>query len=77
MINAKNEKAVEPGMVFNVVVSLQGLKTLKGKEYCIMIADTVAVKQTGNEVLTAKIARKYEDISYALDVSYHELIRNC
>eukprot|EP00331_Platyophrya_macrostoma_P013437 CAMPEP_0176433956 /NCGR_PEP_ID=MMETSP0127-20121128/16370_1 /TAXON_ID=938130 /ORGANISM="Platyophrya macrostoma, Strain WH" /LENGTH=741 /DNA_ID=CAMNT_0017816561 /DNA_START=55 /DNA_END=2280 /DNA_ORIENTATION=- len=68
MINAKNEKLIEPGMVFNVVISIQGVKTLKGKEYCIMIADTVAVKQGGAEVLTGKVPKKYEDISYALEI---------
>lgn len=57
------------GMVFNVVVSLQNLKTVQGKNYTILIADTVAVKQTGNEILTAKIPKKYEDISYALEVN--------
>lgn len=56
-------------MVFNVVVSLQNLKTVQGKNYTILIADTVAVKQTGNEILTAKIPKKYEDISYALEVN--------
>lgn len=57
-------------MVFNVVVSLQNLKTVQGKNYTILIADTVAVKQTGNEILTAKIPKKYEDISYALEVNW-------
>ena len=56
------------GMVFNIVVSVSNLKNSKGKTYSIMLADTVLIKQGGHEVLTAKIQRKYEDISYALEV---------
>ena len=54
-------------MVFNITISFNGLKSKKGKDYAIMLADTVIVKPTGPEVLTAKIPRKYEEISYALE----------
>ncbi len=53
-------------MVFNVTISLSGLKTQKGKSYSIMIADTIIVRPNGPEVLTGKIPKKYEEISYAL-----------
>jgi len=66
-INVKNEKLIEAGMVFNITISFNGLKAKNGKDYAIMLADTVIVKPTGPEVLTAKIPRKYEEISYALE----------
>lgn len=53
-------------MVFNVTVSFSGLKAKNGKEYAIMIADTVIVRPNGPEALTIKIPRKYEEISYSL-----------
>ena len=65
-INAKNEKTVEVGMVFNITVSLNGLKAKNGMDYAIMIADTVIVRSNGPEVITARIPRKYEEISYSL-----------
>jgi len=68
-INPKNEKLIEPGMVFNITISFNGLKSKKGKNYAIMLADTIIVRPAGTnpEVLTAKIPRKYEEISYALE----------
>lgn len=53
-------------MVFNVTVTFSGLKAKNGKDYAIMIADTVIVRPNGPEVLTVKIPRKYEEISYSL-----------
>lgn len=53
-------------MVFNVVVSLANLETTKKKNYSILIADTVVVRQSSTENLTAKIPKKYADISYEL-----------
>jgi len=54
-------------MVFNVAIAFSGLKTKKGKEYAIMLADTVIARPDSAEVLTGKIPRKYEEISYALN----------
>ena len=59
-------------MVFNIVVSLENLKSLKGKNYSIMVADTVAVKSEGPDVLTAKVAREYGDVSYSLEVANND-----
>jgi len=54
-------------MVFNVTISLGDLKAKNGKNYAILLADTVIVRtNTPPENLTAKIPRKYEEISYAL-----------
>lgn len=53
-------------MVFNVTISMDNLKAKNGKSYAILLADTVIVRTTTPENLTAKIPRKYEEISYAL-----------
>lgn len=44
-INGKNEKEVEEGMVFNVVVGFDNLTNEKEKIYAIQISDTVAVRK--------------------------------
>jgi len=43
-INAKNEKTVEAGMVFAINLTLNGLKSQKGKAYAIQLSDTVIVR---------------------------------
>nr|pir 138K protein - Tetrahymena thermophila [Tetrahymena thermophila]AAS65456.1 p138 [Tetrahymena thermophila] len=67
-INAKNEKEVEEGMVFNVVVGFDNLQSEKEKAYAIQISDTVAIRKqnTPNAVMTFKVSKKYEDISYSI-----------
>jgi nucleosome binding factor SPN SPT16 subunit len=67
-INGKNEKEVEEGMVFNVVVGFDNLTNEKDKIYAIQISDTVAVRKQSqpNAVMTYKVSRKYEDISYSI-----------
>jgi len=54
-------------MVFNITIAMSGLKTKKGKDYAIMIADTVIARPDQAEILTGKVPRKYEEISYALN----------
>ena len=58
-------------MVFNVTVWANGLKTDK-KSYAIMISDTYLVKSAGVENLTGENSKKYEDISYSLEVFLFE-----
>lgn len=67
-INAKNEKEVEEGMVFNVVVGFDNLLNEKEKAYAIQVSDTVAVRKQNqpNAAMTYKVSRKYEDISYSI-----------
>ena len=43
MINAKNEKIIQPGMIFNVIVAVNGLTSLKNKNYAIHISDIAIV----------------------------------
>ena len=71
IINAKNEKRVKENMVFNAVVSLKNLKTRKGREFAVKLADTVLVGKDGIQVLTSGVAKKFDDIGYTLDVKIH------
>jgi len=54
-------------MVFNVIISLRDLRTKGGKNYAIMISDTVKVTSQGAEVLTNEIAKKLQDITYNIE----------
>lgn len=67
-ITGKCERVIEAGMVFCAIIGLNNLTTAKGKQYAIMVADTVVVKdQDGNnEVVTKGISKKFDDISYSL-----------
>ena len=56
-------------MVINISLTFSNLSTEQGKIYAIMVSDTVVIKNFENEVLTGAISCKYEDISYALEVS--------
>ena len=66
MINAKNEKVIEAGMIFNVIIAVNGLKTPKGKSYAIHISDIAIILPDNTEIIT-KISRKYDEVSYSLD----------
>ena len=66
MINAKNEKIIEPGMIFNVIIAVNGLKNLKNKSYAIHISDVALILPDTSEIIT-KISRKYDEVSYSLD----------
>lgn len=70
-INAKNERSVKAGMVFNLQVAFNNIETKstdpKKKLYSMLIADTVLVTDKETEVLTEKCPKKYSDISYNLE----------
>jgi len=66
MINGKNEKVIQPGMVFNVMVAVTGLQSLKNKSYAIHISDIVVIQEDSTEIAT-KISRKYDEVSYSLE----------
>jgi Xaa-Pro aminopeptidase len=51
-------------MVFNIRLNVNNLETNKGKKYGIMIGDIVLITAAGSKILTGKISKKYEDISY-------------
>ena len=53
-------------MIFNVIIAVNGLKSLKNKSYAIHISDIVMINEDNSEILT-KISRKYDEVSYSLD----------
>ncbi|PRP76098.1 FACT complex subunit SPT16 [Planoprotostelium fungivorum] len=71
VLNDKNDRLVRPGMVFNVNVSFNNLSLTSGDErkrnYSLIIADTVVVKEDGVDLLTEKAPKKYKEVSYFLE----------
>jgi len=71
-ICASNSKQVEEGMVFNVTIAFNRLvSNEKDNNYAIQISDTVAVRKQSlpNSMMTYKVSRKYEDISYCIHIN--------
>eukprot|EP00891_Asterochloris_glomerata_P001119 jgi/Astpho2/1119/Aster-07668 len=69
MLNAKNDRKVQAGMVFNVVVGVQGLQTVWNKKtltYALLVADTVVAQGGGAkpEVLTSHAPKGWSDVAY-------------
>ena len=67
MINGKSDRVVKAGMVFNVIISLRDMRTSGGRDYAIMLSDTVKVGTQGPELLTNDISKKLEDVSYGIE----------
>ncbi|CAM9140596.1 unnamed protein product, partial [Discosporangium mesarthrocarpum] len=74
LISSKNHFRLKEGMVLNLSVGLQGVplssKDRQGtnmamETFSVMIADTVIVKEEGNEVWT-KHSKEWSDVSYNL-----------
>ena len=66
-IAKKNGSLVEPGMVFNVCVSISNLTNKKGLNYAFQLADTVLIGPDKNSILTKSVSSVYDEISYQLD----------
>ena len=73
IINSKNKKLIEEGMVFNLSLGFNDLllqsepKDKKKKNYALLISDTVIVNSNGPEIIT-KCKVNYSDIAYFLEV---------
>lgn len=48
VLNGKNERKVESGMIFNITVGLQNLEDKTNGPYALMVADTVVVKDASS-----------------------------
>eukprot|EP00897_Mesotaenium_endlicherianum_P010392 jgi/Mesen1/9381/ME000610S08682 len=75
-LNAKNEHEVRAGMAFNVSLGLQGLPNEKGsspetREFAILLADTVVVKDEKAEVTTHAASKAFSDVAYSFKVTPH------
>ncbi|EGD75018.1 hypothetical protein PTSG_07243 [Salpingoeca rosetta] len=65
-IKANNQHKITANMTLCLTVGLQDLKSKKG-EYAINIVDTVVVKESGVEVLTAKSKSTWDHCSFEFD----------
>ncbi|GAA0138221.1 chromatin/chromatin-binding, or -regulatory protein [Lithospermum erythrorhizon] len=70
-LNAKNDKLIKPGMVFNVSLGFQNLHmeigNPKSQNFSLLIADTVNVTPSGCEVLTQLSSKSVKDIAYSFN----------
>jgi len=72
-LNAKNERKIQEGMVFNLCIGLQNLKSGADAEsvmpptYALQLADTVLVAAERNEVLTKACSMAWSDVAYYMN----------
>lgn len=69
-LNSKNDRIVKVGMVFNVSLGLQNLESEssqdpKTKNFSLLLADTVVIKEKGSECATSNCSKSYDDIAYS------------
>lgn len=70
VINAKNNRELRQGMIFNLAIGLQELDnpeatSSKGKIYALLIADTVEIGENGAKCLTSEL-KSLNQISYSI-----------
>lgn len=70
-LNAKNDRILRPGMVFNVSLGFQNLqaetKNPKTKKFSLLLADTVIVREDAPEVLTQSSSKAVKDVAYSFN----------
>ncbi|XP_051119203.1 FACT complex subunit SPT16-like [Andrographis paniculata] len=70
-LNAKNEKVIKVGMVFNVSLGFQNLqaktKNPKSQKFSLLLADTVIVTETGRTNATAACSKALKDVAYSFN----------
>lgn len=69
-LNAKNDRMLKSGMVFNVSLGLQNLQIQssqdpKTKNFSLLLADTVVIKEKGPENATSNCSKSFDDIAYS------------
>lgn len=70
-LNAKNDKVLKAGMVFNVSLGFQNLETQtskpKSRNFSMLLADTVIVSAAAPEVVTALSSKAVKDVAYSFN----------
>ncbi|KAK1584243.1 hypothetical protein Q3G72_031152 [Acer saccharum] len=70
-LNAKNDRILKSGMVFNVSLGFQNLQTEtknpKTEKFSVLIADTVIVGEKVPDVVTAKSSKAVNDVAYSFN----------
>ncbi|KAH7849396.1 hypothetical protein Vadar_017225 [Vaccinium darrowii] len=69
-LNAKNDRVLKPGMVFNVTLGFQNLEAQtnnpKSHNFSLLLADIVIVTEKGPDVATALSSKSVKDVAYSL-----------
>lgn len=70
-LNAKNDRMLKPGMVFNVSLGFQNLhsssKNPKTDKYSLLIADTVVIGEKDPDVVTSVSSKAVKDVAYSFN----------
>nr|CAN64799.1 hypothetical protein VITISV_017318 [Vitis vinifera] len=70
-LNAKNDRVLKPGMVFNVSLGFQNLQTdtnnPKTQKFSVLLADSVIVGEKGPEVVTSISSKAVKDVAYSFN----------
>ncbi|KAJ6808865.1 FACT complex subunit SPT16-like [Iris pallida] len=70
-LNAKNERPLKVGMVFNVSLGFQSLqahtKNPKTENFSLLLSDTVVVASEKPEVLTSTCSKAVKDVAYSFN----------
>jgi nucleosome binding factor SPN SPT16 subunit len=70
-LNAKNDRQIKLGMIFNVSLGLQNVQaettSEKTKQFSLLLADTVLVTEKGHDILTAPCSKAVNDIAYSFN----------
>ncbi|KAA8536705.1 hypothetical protein F0562_029183 [Nyssa sinensis] len=70
-LNAKNDRLLKAGMVFNVTLGFQNLQTqtsnTKSRNFSVLIADTVVVTDSGRDVVTSLSSKAVKDVAYSFN----------
>lgn len=75
-INAKNDRVVKVGMIFNVSIGFQNLQTQtknpKNQNFSLLLADTVVVTDEKTEVVTLASSKAVKDVAYSFNEEEEE-----
>lgn len=70
-LNAKNDRVLIPGMVFNVSLGFQNLqaetKNAKTQKFSVLLADTVIVGEEVPEIVTVSSSKAVKDVAYSFN----------
>ncbi|XP_009629185.1 FACT complex subunit SPT16-like [Nicotiana tabacum] len=76
ILNAKNDKLLRPGMVFNVSLGFHNLqnetKSEKSRNFSLLLADTVIVTKDGHDVITHLSSKALKDVAYSFNEDEEE-----
>ncbi|CAI9765250.1 unnamed protein product [Fraxinus pennsylvanica] len=75
-LNAKNDRVLKPGMIFNVSIGFQNLQTgtsnPKSQIFSLLLADTVIVTDNGRDVATSVSSKAVKDVAYSFNEDEEE-----